>query len=211
LGARLAGAGLLVGLVGSWLAVTRRPDWYHPVTIDRARLHADKVALAGLQDEISAALNEGREARFRVAEEQINRWLAERAEMFPGAVVDLGPLEDPQVSLAAGELRIAATATRLRTVLAFVCHVEVQDERVVVLYGGARLGVVPLPATWISGQLRELPVNHRDAIQSDAPGTVALENDWVWPNGKRRCRLRELRLLDGAAEVVVEPLALGRR
>lgn len=204
--ALVAGAGLT--LTSVWMAVTRQPEWYHPRPIDRTRLHADKAALAGLFDNISAALNADHEIRFRLDEEQLNRWLAARAEMFPDAMMDLGTLEDPQVSLVNGEIRIGATATagRVRAVLALACRVELQKERVTVLYKGLRLGVVPLPASWLPDPVNALSADGRSAIQVRAPGLVALSNDWVWPNGKRHCRLRELRVVDGAAEVVVEPL-----
>ena len=209
----LACAGVLVVIAGLAVAVTRRPGWYRPAPIDRERLHADKAALVSLQDEISAALNSGHEIRFRLDEAQINRWLTARAEMWPESAMDLGALQDPQVSLADGEIRIGATAIRgsLRTVVALVCRVEVQEERVVVEHGGARLGAIPVPEGLISDLIRRVSANSHGAIQASSPGTVALENDWVWPNGKRRCRLRELHVSAGAAKVVLEPLATGRR
>ena len=209
----LACAGLFVLFASLGVAATRRPGWYRPEPIDRERLHADKAALVSLQDEISAALNSGHEIRFRLDEAQINRWLAARAEMWPESAMELGSLQDPQVSLADGEIRIGATATKgsLRTVVALVCRVEVGEERIVVEHGGVRLGAIPVPAAWISDLIRRVSINSHGAIQANSPRTVALENDWVWPNGKRRCRLRELHVSAGAAEVVLEPLATGRR
>lgn len=209
----LSAAGVVVVLAGFGLAVTRRPGWYRPAPIDRERLRADKVALVGLQDEISAAINSGHEIRIRLDEAQINRWLAARAEMWPDWLIDLGSLEDPQVSLGEGEIRIGATAIKgsLRTVVALACRVDVREEGVVLDYGGVRLGAIPVPERWISDLVDQVSANSEGAIHADAPGTVALENDWVWPNGRRRCRLRELVVSDGAVEVVLEPLAVGRR
>lgn len=204
--ALVASAGLT--LTSAWLAVTRQPDWYHPRPVDRATLRADKMAFAGLLDNISTALNGGHEIRFRLDEEQVNRWLAARAELLPETIMDLGTLEDPQVSLADGEIRVAATtsAGHVRAVLALACRVEPQEERVTVRYTGPRLGLVPLPASWLPDPVNALATDGQSAIRTRAPGVVTLNNDWLWPNGKRRCRLRELHVVDGAAEVVVEPI-----
>ena len=206
-------AGLLIVVAGLLVALTRRPSWYHPAPVDRERLHADKAALVSLEDEVSAALNSGQEIRFRLDEEQINRWLAARAEMWPEAALELGSLQNPQVSLAEGEIRIGATAARgsLRTVVALICHVDVGNEHVSVQYGGPHVGVIPVPGGWISDVLSGLTASSHGAIQADSPGTVTLENDWVWPNGKRRCRLRELHVSAGEVEVVLQPLSTGRR
>jgi hypothetical protein len=209
----LSSASVLVLLAGFGLAVTRRPAWYHPAPIDRERLRADKAGLVGLEDEISAAVNRGQEIRFRLDEAQINRWLAARAEMWPEWLIDLGSFQDPQVSLGEGEIRIGATAIKggLRTVVTLTCRVDVQADRVTVEHGGLRLGAIPVPNALISDLVRQVSANSEGTIQADKPGTVALENDWVWPNGKRRCRLRELNVSNGIAEVVLEPLAAGRR
>lgn len=75
-----------------------------------------------------------------------------------------------------------------------------------VSYDGPRVGVVPFPARWLPGPANALSAEARSANLTCAPGMVALDNDWVWPNDKRHCRLREFHVVDGAAEVVVEPL-----
>ena len=194
------------------LAATYRPAWYRPAGVDQARLHADKAALFELEDQISAALNAGREIRLQVSEDQINRWLAARAELWPEAGIDLGGLHDPVVSLSHGAICAAATASEgpLRGIIGVSCHIAVTDDEVAIHCDRVRLGAIPVPWRWISDALPRSALQDMEAI-TKGNRTITLFNDWLWPNGKRRCRLRELHVADGAVEVVIEPLSARRR
>ena len=209
--------GAVVGVVilavgGFLLAGTRRPAWYHPAPPDRARLHEDKAALAGLQEQISAALNAGREARFVLDEAQVNRWLAARAEIWPQLALDLGPLEQPQIRLRDGRLEVAASgrAGGMRVVGVLGCSVAVAEDTLVIRLDPLKVGALTAPRDWVSDILAR-PATRRGVVIDRRAGTITLDNDWVWPNGKRRCRLRELEIGDGVATVGLEPLRTGRR
>lgn len=200
---------LLVGILVAGFALTRRPAWYQPLPVDPAWLHADKAALIGLEDEISAALNAGRPIRFELREDQLNRWLAARADMWPEAVTDFGGLEQPWVSLVAGTLRGAATVRRggVRGVLVLTGRVDVTDDTITVHWDTARLGAVPIPQKWVSYALAQLPPSARVTTDEGTAGMVALRNELVWPNGRRHFRLREFQVSDGAVNIMLEPLA----
>ncbi len=199
----------MVAAFGLGLALTHRPGWYRPQGIDRARLHADKLAMADLQEQISAALNQGRPVRFRLEEDQLNRWIAARAEMWPEAAIDLGGLERPQAVLSEKGIRLGATVKRasLEAVITLNCRLELGEEYLTVRYDTPRAGAIPLPRSWLMDLLVELPGVEPAALRSLRPGTIRVRNELVWPNGKRRCRLRELTPLPGAIEVVLEPVA----
>lgn len=203
---------LLVAILGVGLAVTHRPAWYRPVPADPARLHADKAALVALEDEISAALNAGQPVRIQLREEQVNRWLAARTEMWPGLASDLGGVEDPWVSLADGVLRGAATIRRgtVEGVVALTGRVEVTEDTVVVRWDAAQLGAIPIPQKWVSYALARIPASVRAAVQQDNAGVVTLRNEWVWPNGKRHFRLRDSQVSNGVVDIVLEPLPRGQ-
>jgi hypothetical protein len=203
---------VLAAVGGLVLALTSRPAWYQPPAIDRARLREDKAALVSLEDQISAALNAGGEIRFQLDEGQINRWLAAQAEIWPQVAVDLGPLQQPQVLLRDGCIRVAASTKRkgLQVVAALTCYVDVREDEVVIRYDTPRVGAVAVPRGWVSDLAARIPAGSGVKVD-ESRGSVALDNDWVWPNGKRRCRLRELQIADGVATVVLEPLRTGPR
>jgi hypothetical protein len=192
---------------GLGLAVTHRPGWYRPTSVDHSRLRADKAALADLQEQISAALNSGREVRFQLHEDQLNRWLAARAEIWPESATELDRWQHPQVSMADGHIRLAATATcgSFQAIVALTCRVEVSDNEVVLRYDAFRLGALPIPRGWVSNLVGGGPAPSHPALRSGGSGTLVVVNGWTWPNGRRRCRLRSLAIAAGVADVVIEP------
>lgn len=196
---------LLLGLV---VAATYRPAWYAPAPIDFARLRDDKAALAALEDEISAALNAGREIRLQINAAQINRWLAARAEIWPQAAIPLANLDQPQVLLRDGQFSIGATgsAGEWRAVVALTGTVTVHDDRVSLELLAAHVGAVPIPAARLTQRLAGLVADHGHLRPTGDGRTLSLPNEWVWPNGKRRCRLREVSIRAGVMEVVLQPM-----
>lgn len=219
----LAGAGgaAVVGLLlAGVLAAAWRPGWYRPAAVDHELLRADKAALFALQDQISAALNAGRPARFELRAEQVNRWLAARAELWPEVGLDLGPLCDPLVRLGPGAVQAAATAGGggLRAVLSLTWRVQVTPDAIVVEAAAARLGALPIPAGWAAGLWRDLPLEGvaggplagTARVTALGRSAVRIDNAWVWPNGRRRCRLAELRFSADVVTVQIDPLPAGR-
>lgn len=204
---------LLLAIFALGVAATHRPAWYRPVPADPARLHADKAALVGLQDEISAALNAGLPARIQLHEDQINRWLMARADIWPGMPDELSGVEEPWVSLAEGVVRGAATVRGggLEGVVALTSRVDVADDTIVVRWDTARLGALPIPQKWVSYALARLPSSAHATVDQAGAGTVTLRNEWVWPNGKRHFRVREVKVSSGVADVVLEPLPIRQR
>jgi hypothetical protein len=190
------------------VAATYRPTWYAPATIDFDRLRDDKAALAALQDEISAALNTGREIRLRINAAQINRWLAARGEFWPAAAAPLANLDQPQVLLRDGQFCIGATGSAgdWHAIVALTGAVTVQDDRVLVELLAAHVGAVPIPTASLGRRLAGLVGTHGHVQQTGDGRTLTLPNEWVWPNGKRRCRLREVSIGDGVVEVLLEPV-----
>lgn len=200
-------------LLGAYLALTFRPAWYQPAAVDRGRLHADKTALAQLQDDISAALNAGRTARIRLDEAQFNRWLTARGELWPELGADPEGIEQPVVRLADGVIQIAALA-RVRGaegVVELAGRVEPTAESIVVQCEHVRVGAVPIPRDWVLGQVSRRLARAANTKLTVTDGALRLANEWVWPNGKRRFRVAEFVVSAGAVEVALEPLGSASR
>ncbi len=200
---------MLAAVVSLGLAATCRPSWYQPSSIDHSMLHEDKRVLVRLIDEIGGALNSQEQTHFRLSAAQINRWIVARAEMWPDiALDDLGPLELPFVALSDAGVRVAATAQHdgWQGVVALTCRIEVAGEWVYLHCGSARLGAVPVPRDLVSELVARIPSASATVTGSKGGQTVRIRNEWIWPNGKRRCRLREVAVSDGVVDVVLEPV-----
>ncbi len=204
-----AGASGLAALAALTLAATHRPAWYRPAAVDHTRLLADKRELVNLLDRIGEALNNNRPITFELRADQVQRWLVARAEIWPDASVDLGPLRDPVVRSEGDRVQVAATVEGrgLRAVLATTCHAEVRPDSVLIHYEALHLGALPVPVRWAAGMLAGIPDAGPLLAAAPEPGTLALANDWIWPNGHRRYRLRKLEVSDGVAKVTLEPVA----
>jgi hypothetical protein len=142
----------------------------------------------------------------------VQRWLVARAEIWPEAAIDLGPLRDPLVTFEGGQIRVGATLELrgVRAVLSATCRVEVREGIVLIRHASVRLGALPVPRAWVARLVAGLPPAGQTAIAAHDPGVIALANDWTWPNGRRRYRLREFQVSDGSVKVTLEPLATKR-
>lgn len=206
----LAGS-LLFVLVGfSFVcAATYRPDWYRPASVDLARLDSDKAALINLTDQISRALNEGREISIRLTEVQVNRWLASRYEWPEGDRLDFGPLTDPQITFLTGdEIRFAArtSVAGADVVVALRIRVGVDQDQIVATWVSAQVGALPAPQKLIARIVRELGDANAQVASWLETGALRQKNALVWPNGRAPYRLGEVRITDDHAEATLVPL-----
>lgn len=190
-------------------ALTCQPAWYQPLSIDYQRLEGDKSAQHHLENKISAALNENRSVRFTLDEARLNRWIAARDELWPAELPSIEPFSHPQVLLESGNrVRLAARVTHagMQVVLSATFQVDLQPDGLVVTCDSVQAGALPAPRTLLEKAARKLA--HRLDLPDHAVdnGRVTLTNEWLWPNGKRPCRISELSITDGELHARLEPL-----
>ena len=207
------GTVFLLVTLAAILTVSHRPNWYHPASIDHARLRMDKQALAHLLDEIAAALNDGRSIPLHLPEDQLNRWIAARAQIWPDAETDMGPLRLPCVTFLDGEILAGATLTvgGFRSVVTLRARIDIQEENLVIRVQSARIGALPVPRRWLHSQFASLSRTISQATAPRESSTLIFENRWIWPNGKRPCRLGRVEVAPGRVHAVLEPLARPKR
>lgn len=197
----------VVGLAAVGLGVTCRPATYRPTSVDAGRLRDDKAALAELQESISAGLNAGREVSVRLTEEQINRWLAGWAEIWPDAPWQRAGLRHPQVTLLDEAVRVGVTIDTGAWSAVITCsaRLEVSASELALRCTGVRVGVIPVPAGWVlSAGAGSAPIEEAEArVVGDR---LVRSNAWVWPNGHRHYRVSVCRVTPGQIEVVLQPV-----
>ncbi len=190
-------------------AATCRPSWYAPAAIDRSRLNEDKRELARLFDQISAALNADESIEFELPEDRLNRWLVERAELWPGWQVDIEGLTDPQVNLLPGDrIRLAATASRgpVTAILSAVGRFELTPNELLIHVEAVRSGELPVLRSQVLKPLGKSLPRESDGQALLAGDTLRIRNEWVWQNGKRPFRVGRLEIRDQTAYVRFDPL-----
>lgn len=195
-------------LVGGGAALTCRPSWYQPLSIDYGRLQDDKRCQLRLENEISAALNHDRPIEIELDEARVNRWIAAREELWPAEAPSLEPFSRPQVVFLGGNrVRVGALLERsgMRVVLSATFRVDLQADRLVITWEAVRAGVLPTPRRLIEKAVRELAGRWRIAEQALTEREMTLPIEGTWPNGKRRFRLADLSIGDGSVRVVLEP------
>jgi hypothetical protein len=189
-------------------ALTCQPAWYQPHSIDYRRLEDDKRAQHRLENRISAALNDSRPVEFVLDQDQLNRWIAARDELWPGEVPSLAPFSRPQIMLEEGNrLRLAALVEHAgtRVVLSAVFRIDLQGETLVVRWGSVRAGALPTPGALLEDAARKLA--DRLALPDHAVGDdrITLPSAGRWPNGKRRFRVTGFAIGAGELRVRLEP------
>ena len=201
----LFGAVIAAGCVGMC-----RPAWYRPNSIDIAKLESDRDDLVRLGRDISDRLNHDDSIEFVLDEEQLNRLLVGRAEIWPDAGQwELEGVSDPAIDILDDGLRIGATteAGGVRVVVSCVIRVEVDGDVIRLRCGSVGVGALPLPAQSLSRilleRLRQSDVLPEGAIDG---GMIVLDNDWIWPNGKPRYRVAKITFSESSLRVRLEPL-----
>ncbi len=194
----LAGLALVLGL-------TCRPAWYTPASVDYRLLDEDKRAELAFENRISAALNADQAVEITLDQQQVNRWIAARHELWPGEPPSLEPLEAPQVYfLDHDRIRLAGVLRRagLAAVVSVVLELELADDRLELRWQTPRAGLVPLPGLDMTRLLGRLNL---PGAQLQA-GRLTLPTEGVWPNGRRRFRLVDLDVSAGELRLRLVPL-----
>lgn len=204
----LAGLALAAAVWAAGAAACR-PAWFQPVALDYSRLEADQLALNRIENQVSAALNQREPAVIELTDEQVNRWLAARRELWiSDPLPELERIERPFVSfLGADVLRVAALvrAGDFALVASADLGVSVRDETLRLECRRARLGALPIPTALLRRAL--------DALAHGLPGTVSAApaaaweapSGFVWPNGKRPARIRALSVRQGVLRIEISP------
>ena len=137
-------------LLGVGAALTYRPAWYQPPSIDYNFLEEDKRIQLRLENEISAAVNRDEPATIELDQAQANRWIAAREELWPGEVPSLGPLRQPQLDLLGeNRFRVGALVEQagVEAVVSAAFRVEVRPETVTITCDQVNTGALRTPRT----------------------------------------------------------------
>jgi hypothetical protein len=193
---------------------TYRPSWYQPPSIDYNLLEEDKRTQLRLENEISAAVNRDDSVTIELDQDQVERWVAARHELWPGEVPSLGPFRQPQVDLLdENRFRVGALIEQagVEAVVSATFQFEVTPETITVTWDHIHTGALRTPRTLIAKVARKASsrlggrLSAAELEQAITDRKAALPNDFIWPNGKRRVRIAEMTIEGGELRVKLEP------
>lgn len=206
-----AAGALILALISAIFASILRPSWYLPIAIDYSQLEADKRDLVSWYDRISGALNAGRSIEVQIDQDQLNRWVASREEMWPDLALRIKGAEDPLLRLRTGNrIEFGATVEHngWKSVVSVRIGVAVEG-RILARVEQVRVGrlLFPLAVVWplVVSRLNEHPLA---AVELDGR-TLRVFNEWVWENGRVPFRIGDLRVDDRRLQMRFDPITGG--
>jgi hypothetical protein len=228
----LAGLGLGAFLLTAWLTFQHVPDWYRPVALapDQVKAAQDDL-IETFYGESGRSFNQilahaAGPFQYRLAQDQLNRWLAVREEVWPLSRKWLpSSLTDPVIVLEKGAVRIAATyrgAGGLQTVVSARINLSGGPDRVHVQLADVSGGSLPIPGSWLKEALaavdrRAWPAGRSSHLQyrneplpplSNLPDGIDLPNTWRWKvyDGDIPFAITDVKVEPGAMTLTVQRL-----
>ena len=202
----------LICLMLAFLAAAEyRPAWYVPINLTDEQLKGVRINATRLVDEIGDRLALRESYELVLSAQQLNEWLAGIAGIWPEASRRIpSELIQPVVAVNDGGLKIAARleSKGWRAIVSTDCVINLSsDEKdLMVGIGSVRLGAVPVPRWLLSRMFEPIRWGEKGESFADFHDGGRLKNEFVWPNGRRRFRIRELRFQSGRIHIQLEPL-----
>ncbi len=222
----LAAAGL-VALAGLWLALAHVPGWYQPMIVPPSEYQIVRDDLVMAAEEFSTALVAGEPFRFALTQQELNEWISARWQIWPAAEEWVPRwLAEPMVVFKPDRIIVAGTLERgwLRTVASLHLRVIAEADALRVRLEGLHGGSLPVPATMIEKQLAEFAGQTQERLArgqaspqakavnaAELEQSIALPNEFTWPNGRYDFRIEAIDVDDGRIIVTVRPLGQRRK
>lgn len=196
-----------LGLTGVGCGLVCRPGWYHPPSVDFARLDDDRDEVVRVGDRIGDALNARRAVEIEIDEARLNRLLAAGGDAWPEPYRwELRDADDPLVDFAPGAVRVGVTLTAAGTPVVLSCRVEIAaaDDELRIRVRSVRLGALPVPARLVRRAVQSA-LREAGAAAVDGSAAAVIPNDFVWPNGRKRCRIASIEFTESSVRIRLEP------
>jgi len=230
----LAAAVMLLGVVVlaavvTFLSLQYIPRWYAPPSLTADDLPRIRATLPAAFEEFSRRLVAGKTFDFTLVADTINEWIAARTTIWPDARDALPTnLREPVVVFDNGLATVGATVINgtLRAIVSSGVSVTVAGDTIELRLANTAVGGLSLSPAWLTSvvdlpvddELEHLVQNASDTVQFIDDATpnrsivqrlangIRVQNRFLWPNGKRWFRIRDIRLATGRLTLTVQPL-----
>lgn len=223
----IRGGSALFGIVGLalFLAAQRKPTWYAPAALDTQQRREARADATNLVDEISRLMVKGEPFVFSLSAARVTTWLgAVDIEEFITSEDEAVRLARPAVALPGGErlaigLEVARSGLRAVLSVEMRCALTEDGDELVVRIDSIRLGAIAIPRSQAMKILAPVREELEAGLRADPDGfgarmeegdgeslaLIRVSNDFVWPNGERRFRIRSIDATESAVSFGIVP------
>jgi len=208
-------AGMIAAGVSTSLAL-RTPHWYRVPRIDEAQRQQVRNNLLGAEQAMTESLRRGETFVYQLHQDDLNRWLTMRREIYPLADEFTPPQwSDPFVRFDTGHITVAGRFRHesLSTVASIDLNVEFRDGAIHLTAGTVRFGTLPIPVRMLGLPL-DRPIDR--PAEKTWPGSPPLAGDLIngvrvgarawWKNGGQEYEVRNVWATPGVLKFEIQPL-----
>lgn len=212
------------GALTLWMTFQHIPGWYRPLKITDPTFVRDELTRTA--DDISDQIVANRPFEMTFTDAEVTSWLVTLPELYPDGIRTLpSSISEPSIHFGDDSARLGVRyhSGQLRTILNVrVAAVVGPDKRTITLsLREVRGGSLPVPRALLREVFDPMIQRHRSSRAAnpleqalegigsvdDLFNGVSIENRFVWPNGKRRIRIGDIRVDQaGTVTLVIEPL-----
>ncbi|MBX3395053.1 MAG: hypothetical protein KF841_06760 [Phycisphaerae bacterium] len=206
----------IVAIVYCGSALIKTPGWYRPPMIPPESQQKVRNSLIAAEQAFTRNVAAGHSFIYHLYQEDLNRWLAMRREIYP-RVDELFPpgVSDPFVVISPESVTLAIryqTAWH-STVVSMEFDVVFRDDAIELAAKSVRCGNLRLPKNLEALKLdRRIVLDRNGAwpgspqMQGDLLSGLRLDSRSRWKNGGVEYRVTNLSLLPGRIDFSIEPL-----
>ena len=209
-------AGSIVLAVGGF-TLLHTPNWYSLPPIAPQARQAVRDNLISAEQVFTEALRTSETPFiYHVYQDDVNRWIAMRREIYP-LIDQLAPpeLNDPMVLFEAEEITVAGRYRKLGTevVVSLDVSVSFSNDEILLRVVRVRCGSMSVPLTFVSMGLKREIDRPEGSVWPGSPhmwgdfadGFHVASRGW-WKNGGINYRVRNLTVEPGKLNLEIEPL-----
>jgi len=194
----------------------RTPTWYRPPVVQPDERQSIRNNLVHAEQAFTESLRTGQRFVYHVYQDDVNRWIAMRREIYP-LIDEIAPpiLTDPVVLFDDEEITIAGRFPLGPTdvVLSVEIKPEYRDDAIHLKVTSVRCGSFPIPRD-VGG----MGLSKRADLEAEAlwPGSPAMSGDFLsgfqvdaeawWKNGGVDYRVIGLAVTSGRLDLTIEPI-----
>lgn len=194
----------------------RTPTWYRPPVVQPDQRQAVRNNLVNAEQAFTESLRSGGRFVYHLYQDDVNRWIAMRREIYP-LIDEIAPpvLIDPVVLFRDEEITIAGRFPigPADVVLSVDIKPELVDDAILLRVTSVRCGSFPVPRDF-----GEMGLGRRTDLEAEAlwPGSPAMSGDFLsgfqidteawWKNGGVDYRVVGLAVRSGRLDLTIEPI-----
>ncbi len=213
----------LVGVGVVWMIFQHKPAWYQPAIINDLTLEKAQHSFTTFVDDTSHNMVKGKPFDIVLKQQQINEWLAAWPAIIPQMRQELPDwLSESAVSFSTDLLRVGVRYDKngWRAILNATLELSMSADGQSIVFALREVhgGSIPIPRSMLekllSGVIAQPPGRRSSSMASflgqagsidDVYTGLTIENQFLWPNGRRHYRIASMSFHEGELRLRIDP------